>query len=435
MSRGNDAIPSWSGFTYQGKLSLLVALELINKNFDIIEEFHLEIEKTEDFVVFQNDIAQAFYQVKAYPTKQLLSAYTQTKGKETKNAFDKLLLHKNETKKKDKKAKCLFCVVREITNWNDATNVYKSQIELYKYNNNFVGLLTVIEYIKKELDILKKQLKIGLPVDALYRALCEFITDKVLIMHSQLPNKRQYNIPLQDIVEVIKAAEDKANDHLNEKIYLHIADAIEKRTVLYCVECGGAGVDGTDYSITCNNCGVTAYYEALIGLGDISEFCKIINPSQPDWKDVLNYSEYMNRENIADYLYPVAKEGHPLFPIICEDNNIYLDTKMPDGCKLVPTLLRLANSSIQRRLQTVSTNEAILPALNNNAITASLDDNTKSLLENQPIRNTAITYISHKNDTYDENDRINPGGVNIRVLDSNEAISYFMEKEGVQHDG
>ena len=30
MGRGNDAIPTWSGFNYQGKMMLLYVLELIN---------------------------------------------------------------------------------------------------------------------------------------------------------------------------------------------------------------------------------------------------------------------------------------------------------------------------------------------------------------------------------------------------------------------
>ena len=40
VGRGNDAIPTWSGFNYQGKMMLLYVLELINqiakdKNKDI----------------------------------------------------------------------------------------------------------------------------------------------------------------------------------------------------------------------------------------------------------------------------------------------------------------------------------------------------------------------------------------------------------------
>ena len=30
LSRGNDAIPSWSGFNYQGKMMLLCTIEKIN---------------------------------------------------------------------------------------------------------------------------------------------------------------------------------------------------------------------------------------------------------------------------------------------------------------------------------------------------------------------------------------------------------------------
>ena len=52
VGRGNDAIPTWSGFNYQGKMMLLYVLELINqiakdKNKDI-GTYSVELEKTED---------------------------------------------------------------------------------------------------------------------------------------------------------------------------------------------------------------------------------------------------------------------------------------------------------------------------------------------------------------------------------------------------
>ena len=55
MGRGNDAIPTWSGFNYQGKMMLLYVLELINqiakdKNKDI-GTYSVELEKTEDFCI------------------------------------------------------------------------------------------------------------------------------------------------------------------------------------------------------------------------------------------------------------------------------------------------------------------------------------------------------------------------------------------------
>ena len=70
MGRGNDAIPTWSGFNYQGKMMLLYVLELINqiakdKNKDI-GTYSVELEKTEDFCIICNSEYRSFHQVKAY---------------------------------------------------------------------------------------------------------------------------------------------------------------------------------------------------------------------------------------------------------------------------------------------------------------------------------------------------------------------------------
>lgn len=52
MARGNDAIPSWSGFNYQGKVAILCALQQINQNANI-EDYSIEHEKREDFTVLK----------------------------------------------------------------------------------------------------------------------------------------------------------------------------------------------------------------------------------------------------------------------------------------------------------------------------------------------------------------------------------------------
>lgn len=53
MGRGNDAIPTWSGFNYQGKMMLLHVLELINqieRNNDK-RIYAVELEKRKIFVL------------------------------------------------------------------------------------------------------------------------------------------------------------------------------------------------------------------------------------------------------------------------------------------------------------------------------------------------------------------------------------------------
>lgn len=71
--RGNDAIPTWSGFNYQGKITLLCSLIEINKMIikdsdihHISDDCYVEIEKTEDFVIFVQGKVKALYQVYAF---------------------------------------------------------------------------------------------------------------------------------------------------------------------------------------------------------------------------------------------------------------------------------------------------------------------------------------------------------------------------------
>ena len=56
MGRGNDAIPTWSGFNYQGKMMLLYVLELINQIAkDKNKDFLSEMEQT-----YQNYLLKRF---------------------------------------------------------------------------------------------------------------------------------------------------------------------------------------------------------------------------------------------------------------------------------------------------------------------------------------------------------------------------------------
>ena len=93
VGRGNDAIPTWSGFNYQGKMMLLYVLELINqiakdKNKDI-DAYSVELEKTEDFCIICDSEYKSFHQVKAYLSKDKWNSYSK--------AMDKLLKHRVES--------------------------------------------------------------------------------------------------------------------------------------------------------------------------------------------------------------------------------------------------------------------------------------------------------------------------------------------------
>lgn len=122
VGRGNDAIPTWSGFNYQGKMMLLYVLELINqivkdKNKDI-DAYSVELEKTEDFCIICDSEYKSFHQVKAYLSKDKWNSYSK--------AMDKLLKHRAESN--NPTAKCYLTVAKEIKDWDDASNTYNVRI-------------------------------------------------------------------------------------------------------------------------------------------------------------------------------------------------------------------------------------------------------------------------------------------------------------------
>lgn len=72
----DNAIPSWSGFDYQGQVSIYYALKKLNQ-IDItkINEYELQIESLEDFSINHNNYPISIHQVKAYPNNSSISAY------------------------------------------------------------------------------------------------------------------------------------------------------------------------------------------------------------------------------------------------------------------------------------------------------------------------------------------------------------------------
>lgn len=75
-----DATNSWSGYNYQGKMALYVALKKLNElvgnnNFEEIEKYYLELEWLEDFSIMYDDgqgaVYKTIHQVKAKDTQKI----------------------------------------------------------------------------------------------------------------------------------------------------------------------------------------------------------------------------------------------------------------------------------------------------------------------------------------------------------------------------
>ncbi|MDT0173835.1 hypothetical protein Q9R23_12730 [Exiguobacterium sp. BRG2] len=70
------AIPTWSGFDYQGQVSIYYSLIKINQ-IDIknVDEYELQIESLEDFSINKNGFPISIHQVKAYMREDSFSKY------------------------------------------------------------------------------------------------------------------------------------------------------------------------------------------------------------------------------------------------------------------------------------------------------------------------------------------------------------------------
>lgn len=189
VGRGNDAIPTWSGFNYQGKMMLLYVLELINqiakdKNKDI-DAYSVELEKTEDFCIICDSEYKSFHQVKAYLSKDKWNSYSK--------AMDKLLKHRVESN--NPTAKCYLTVAKEIKDWDDASNTYNVSVELYKRASKVVGVCDVRNEIDTEILVyLKSKGYSDKAEEIVYGELCLFLDDSIARMHKQDSKKRKYAI-------------------------------------------------------------------------------------------------------------------------------------------------------------------------------------------------------------------------------------------------
>lgn len=70
------AIPTWSGFDYQGQVSIYYVLMKLNHiDIDSVDEYELQIESLEDFSINRNGFPDSIHQVKAYMRDSSFSKY------------------------------------------------------------------------------------------------------------------------------------------------------------------------------------------------------------------------------------------------------------------------------------------------------------------------------------------------------------------------
>lgn len=370
MSRGNDAIPTWSGFNYQGKIMLFYILKLINQ---INKEedgrvYSVNLEAIEDFCILRDSEYISFHQVKAWLSVAKWSSYS--------TAMDKLLKHRNDSS--NPIAKCYLMVARDVDDWDEDSNTYNASIELYKHDSKIVGVCDVKDLIIEEI----KKFLTGKGYDAtqfeiVYGELCLFLDDRIALMHKQGTKKRDYTIPFSSFLDVINQSVKKEHVrnefYLKEKVYDYIMENAEKALDGLCQDiCEDSLEDCSKV------CAAKVAYENIMEISDYTKFCKVLNPDKIDgWDNSLAMAENFPIKELQNEIYYLLYQSKSPEKILGDGNGIYLKSKYsnaPNG-KIIPTLLDLTSGcrgkrkALQRIFQNIIQNTDIMDILEGNSIT------------------------------------------------------------------
>lgn len=341
QKRGNDAIPSWSGFNYQGKITLLCLLIEMNKLIsseykqELLEDCYVEIEKTEDFVLVLHGEIKSLYQVKAYLSTDKTTAFS--------SAMKKLIQHRSELK--SLKADCYICAPLKISDWDDDSNSYKNQIKLFSYDSKPVHVIEVADKIKEELNKTIKNMELdNTRTSEIYLGLCSFLDNKVSEMHNQDVKKRNYKLELAEVANFIFSAhfnyvfEQVAKD--KENIYNHIVNNFNSVIEEYCGSRCESKRLGTCKKDIYGSCALTTSYDYILEI-NIWEYCKYLNPHiTTGWDEQLNYIARLNEEDFKNLLVPIFNSISEDI-LHTDDETIYCSTDVFNTIKnkVIPTLL------------------------------------------------------------------------------------------------
>lgn len=370
MSRGNDAIPTWSGFNYQGKVMLFYILKLLNKiNINKDErEYAVNIEEIEDFSIIRDSEYISFHQVKAWLSATKWSSYS--------TAMDKLLKHRNESL--NPTAKCYLMVAREVDDWDESSNTYNGSIELYKHESKIIGVCDVKDLIIQEI---KKYLaERGCnenQYEIVYSELCLYLDDRISLMHKQGTKKRDYIIPFSGFLDIINQSIKKEHVrkefYLKEKIYEYIMGNMEKALNDLCQDiCENSLEDCSSI------CAAKAAYERIMEISDYTKFCKVLNPDKIDgWDNSLAMAENFPVKGLQNEIYYLLYESRSPEKVLGDGRSIYLQSKYSNAKnrQIIPTLLDLTSGcrgkskALQRIFQNIIHNTDIIDILEGNSIT------------------------------------------------------------------
>lgn len=255
MKKG-DATSSWSGFNYQGNVTIYTAICLLNKigtNEEEIRKYEIEIEQNEDFSIYFNGELYSLHQVKSYqqgdtitkyseailqlfakaicfPTVTNISLHTATEiSNFTENDLIDNLKNFKITNLSETKRNLYSETIKVLFERNQFSNIYK----LFKYNKSYDGYLDVelaipLEDINQSIALELEKFYTNHHKHYNFQAIEQYkfaytnILSRLIEMISQIHDKtkREYKIKLIDLYRIITNQNVFDFTHKTMSVYL-----------------------------------------------------------------------------------------------------------------------------------------------------------------------------------------------------------------------
>ena len=345
MESNNDAIPSWSGYSYQGKMVILCTIQKINELFNSgFEEWKVQLEKLQDFVFIKDKEIDSLWQVKA--------KLSSTRHQYYEDAMAKLLSDKVSSGALA--AKCWLVTAVDIANWEEDENKYKGKVELYKYENEVVSIQDVPTKIQEELEKLLGKLGVAVDKELAYLQLCSLLDDKVAEFH-KAGKISEYLIDFCEFIQRIKDADlfgNRIGDlKMQEKVYENIAQKVQEGFELHCKTCE-KGING---ECERDNCAVNRN-NYLVSNTNLGNYMKSIRPDIES-KNIVDCIISDADEYTESICYSISTA--PSVALEKNDDIISLACYKGD-LNVIPTMLDLCKSNeelLSRKLGKIERNE------------------------------------------------------------------------------
>ncbi|MBC2196608.1 hypothetical protein [Listeria booriae] len=413
----NDAIASWSGFNYQGKVTILRIVQHINqliREFGVtsIGNYLVELEKTEDFVIYENDDPIEFYQVKAKLTSFTSASY--------KDAIENLILNKGE----NSDSSCFLISAAKIVDWNQKES---NGVSLYEYDSmSNIEMKDVPRFIKKELvayftnkgDNLKP-----FEIDYMYNDICVFLDDKIADIHSK-KERKNYSIEYREILDILEKNANELKENVDAKIKEEVYDFISERfnhaITDFCTDCQE---DNRNPNIHCIECALNPLRDNLSQM-NYEKYAQILLFHEEKMGGSYNPIVALNTANLHSLFVEFMYADVDLLELHQDYNLINLKDE-----KIIPTEMNFENgasSSLSRAFERMRGNYAVHDLISGKTLTAKI--NTESQLE---YLQNLITEHSESEEClseYESKDSITEK-LNFKIIDREILIKKLKERK------